>query len=75
MNLTDIKKELYKQKPAAELLYIRKGIAYYDAKFKISEDPIIEFKTVFFNIPVDDMGDADFLPNMDAKLLIRWLSL
>jgi hypothetical protein len=28
---------------------------------------------VAFQVPVEDMGDADFLPVMDAKLLVRWL--
>jgi hypothetical protein len=74
MNLTEIKKELYKQKPTAELLYIRKGVVYYDAKIKIEEEPIIKYKTIFFEVPVSDMGDADFTPTMDAKLLNRWLS-
>lgn len=74
MNLIEIKKELYKQKPTAELLYIRKGVAYYDAKIKIEEEPIIKYKTIFFEVPVSDMGDADFTPTMDAKLLNRWLS-
>lgn len=69
-----VKKELYKQKPTAELLYIRKGVAYYDAKIKIEEEPIIKYKTIFFEVPVSDMGDADFTPTMDAKLLNRWLS-
>ena len=33
----------------------------------------IEEKRIEFEIPVDDMGDADFLPTMEAKLLIRWV--
>lgn len=73
MNLTEIKKELYKQKPSAELVFIRKGIAYYDATLRIDDDGISAFKTIFFEIPVSDMGDADFTPTMDAKLLNRWL--
>lgn len=73
MNLTEIKKELYKQKPSAELVFIRKGIAYYDATLRIDDNGISTFKTIFFEIPVSDMGDADFTPTMDAKLLNRWL--
>lgn len=73
MTTTEIKKELYKQKPIAELLFIRKGIAYYDTKIKIQEEPLILHKTLFFEIPVSDMGDADFIPKMDGKLLNRWL--
>jgi hypothetical protein len=73
MEKNEIKKELYRQKPEAELLYIRKGIAHYDTKIRIKEEPIIQFKTLFFEVPVSDMGDADLLPKMDAKLLIRYL--
>ena len=73
MTTTEIKKELYKQKPIAELLYIRKGVAYYDTKIKIQEEPVVKYKTLFFEVPVSDMGDADFTPTMDAKLLNRWL--
>lgn len=73
MNLIEIKKEIYKQKPIAELLYIRKGSAYYDTMIKIGEEPFKKSKTIFFKIPINDMGDADFERKMDGKLLIRWL--
>jgi hypothetical protein len=73
MNNTEIKKELYKQKPIAKMLYIRSGVAYYDAVIRIEEESVIKNKTVFFMVPVEDMGDADFTPEMDAKLLIRYL--
>jgi len=65
MNTTQIKKELYKQKPDAILSYIRKGSAFYYAD--------LTQQRVYFEVPVDDMGDADFNPTMDAKLLNRWL--
>ena len=65
MNNTEIKKQLYKQKPDADFQFIRKGIAYYYAD-------LIE-QRVHFEIPVNDMGDADFTARMDAKLLCRWL--
>jgi hypothetical protein len=73
MTKTEIKKELYKQKPTAELLYIRKGVAYYDSKIKVEEEPIVKYKTIFFEVPIDDMGDADFTSKMEAKLLGRWI--
>lgn len=66
MELNEIKKALYKQKPIAEFDMIRKGVAYYDAF-------IDNLYPLRFEIPVSDMGDADLLPEMDAKLLIRWL--
>lgn len=65
METNEIKKYLYKEKPLAELTYIRKGIAYYQVQ--------IEEYTIKFEVPVNDMGDADFFSEMDAKLLIRYL--
>ncbi len=67
MNLTEIKKELYKQKPVANLRYIRKGVAYYYAD--------LEQQRINFEVPVSDMGDAYFTPSMDGKLLNRWITL
>ena len=65
MNRTEIRKTLYKQKPNAALMYIRKGTAYYETQ--------LETQKIVFEIPVEDMGDADFHPIMEAKLLIRWI--
>jgi len=65
MTKNDIKKALYKEKPQAYFQYIRKGIAYYKTKCSLGE--------VLFEIPVDDMGDADFRDKEDAQLLNRWL--
>ena len=66
MEINEVKKSLYKQKPAASLMYIRKGTAYYETHLQ-------DATRLMFEVPVDDMGDADFLPQMDAKLLIRWV--
>jgi len=65
MEKNEIKKALYKQKPEAKMIFIRNNIAYYCADLKE--------KRVDFEVPVNDMGNADFLPIMDAKHLIRWL--
>lgn len=65
MTNKEIKIELYKQKPEASLRYISKGVAYYYAD--------LEQQRVYFGVPVNAMGDADFTPRMDAKLLVRWL--
>jgi hypothetical protein len=46
---------------------IRMEFAYY-----VTETSLGEIK---FVIPVSDMGEADFLPEMDAKLLIRWIEV
>lgn len=69
METNDIKKYLYKQNPKAKLSYIRKGHAYYTTT--IQADDIS--KNILFEIPVQDMGDADFHNEMDGKLLIRWI--
>lgn len=67
MTKTEIKKELYKQKPDAFLRFICKGNAHYFAD--------LEEERITFRVPVSDMGDAIFKPRMDGKLLIRWLIL
>jgi len=67
MEKNEIKKALYKENPQAVLKHIRKGVVYYSAHIASTE------QVVQFEVPVDDMGDADFLSNMDGKLLIRWI--
>ena len=62
------KKALYKQNPKATFKFIRKGVAYYTTEIREGQT----FQ-IFFEIPVIDMGDADFESTMDAKLLIRWI--
>jgi hypothetical protein len=65
-DLNTIKKELYKQKPQAELLIINKDGMRYEALL----DGI---GSVVFVIPLAEIGDARFYNIMDAKLLIRWI--
>ena len=60
-----MEKQLLKQKPQARLSYIRKGNALYYTD-------LLETR-VYFDIPVSDMGDADFGASMEAKLLLRWI--
>jgi hypothetical protein len=69
MEKNEVKKELYKQNPKAELKFIRKGDAYYLTTVEFESEPV----QINFKVPVDDMGDADFEPFIDAKLLIRWI--
>ncbi len=70
METNEIKKLLYKQNPKANFNYIRKGYAYYDAPITDSDKV---FKFIKFEIPITDMGDADFHNQMDAKFLVRWI--
>jgi len=68
MEINEVKKALYKEKPMATLLYIRKGSAYY---FTV----LASGQKVNFVVPVADMGDTDYQAHMDAKLLIRYIDL
>lgn len=87
MTLTEIKKEIYKQQPIAYFQFIRLGVAYYYGVIKGEEavDAVPQSTTVYkdgrcwhgirvkFEIPINDMGNSDFLPTMEAKYLIRWI--
>lgn len=66
MTQTEVKKALYKEKPTADLIKIQSGSAFYEAK--------IEGGLVTFRVPVKEMGETPFTSQMDAKLLIRWLT-
>lgn len=70
MENNEIKKALYKQSPVASLDRVRKGVAYYITQIK----DVDSNKHISFEIPVEDMGDADFFVKMEAKHLIRWLA-
>lgn len=65
MTNVEIKKELYKQKPEANFMFIRKGVAYYQTE--------INGEQINFEVPSSDMGDADFFPTMAAQHLNRWI--
>lgn len=69
MTTTEIKKELYKQKPIAKMNFIRMGVAYYSTSIENDGKTV----DVSLQVPVSDMGDTDFHPLMDAKLLIRYI--
>jgi len=69
MEKNDIKKELYKQKPIAKLKFIIIGNAYYETTIKNGDEDYI----VQFVVPVNDMGETDFFPEMDGKLMIRYI--
>lgn len=77
MTKNEIKKILYKQNPKANFSYIRKGIVYYNTIINTeeTEDKKSIPYQVFFEIPVMDMGDADFFNEMEGKYLIRWISI
>lgn len=64
--MNEIKKALYKEKPTAYLSSIKKDRLLYSCTIE-------GIKTIWFHIPIDDIGDAIFFPEMDAKLLIRYI--
>lgn len=68
MTLNDAKKALYKETPTAELIEFYKGRLYYQAK-------LADGTMVYFHVPVDELGETKFYPDMEAKLLIRYLVL
>jgi len=76
MTKNEIKKLLYKQNPKANFAYIRKGIVYYKTIVYTEkiDKKISEAFQVLFEIPVVDMGDADFFQEMEGKYLIRWIA-
>lgn len=66
MELNEIKKALYKQKPIAYLRHtLSNGSKTYGATF--------ENGYVRFFVPVEEMGDTVFGEEMPSQLLIRWI--
>lgn len=83
LSSTRIKKILYIQKPLAKFQHCLKdarglhllyscAITYLVPEFE-STVPIT--KTLFFRVPVEDIGDAVFDAEVFAQLLIRYLVL
>lgn len=67
MELNEIKKMLYKQKPLAKIEFVKDGKIHYRAD-------IAGRVVVLFEVPISDIGDATFHYGMDAQLLIRYIS-
>ncbi len=66
MEKNEIKKELYKQKPTAKFERIIGGVAYWTCD--------LEDKTLIkFGVPFSDIQDTEFLNEIPAQLLIRWI--
>ena len=72
MDKTEIKKALYKQKPMAKFNCIIGTTIYYKTTI-YSDDKIKVSQNIDFAIPVDEIGDAVFHNEMDAKLLNRYI--
>jgi len=67
----DIKKLVYRQQPVAKFEKIRIGVAYYTFNVLWREVTRLGFS---FEIPIEDMGTADFYKEMEAKHLLQWLN-
>lgn len=68
MDITEIKKALYKEKPAAHKIFTG-NIAYqYYAE-------LADGTKVYFEVPVSDMGELPFEATEQAQLLIRYIKL
>jgi hypothetical protein len=70
MDKTEIKKALYREKPLAIFDKLVKGVMTYRSTIKKDAD---EDYDVYFNIPINDIGDAVFERFMNAQLLIRYI--
>lgn len=64
MKKQDLMKFTYKNEVTADLMQVNKSGIKYTA--------LIDGNAVFFLIPYEDIGDASFLPKMEAKQLVRW---
>lgn len=69
MEINEIKKELYKQNPEAWIIDVTKSGIRYFTQIRVEKMS----KTLHFNVPLSDIGDASFDSEMPAKLLIRYL--
>ena len=65
MEKNEIKKRLYKDGPIAALKEVRSdGVLYYTK---------VDGTTIYFLIPLGEVGEVVWELEMPAKLLIRWL--
>lgn len=70
MTLTEIKKQLYKLKPSADLIKITKsGILY----ISLIPQETSRKEPVYFLVPLSEIGDAVFGEREKSELLIRYI--
>lgn len=75
MQLTEIKKALYKQKPKADLINVTKsGVLYITViSIEIEGGPTVRVP-IRFLVPLEEIGDAVFGPQgVESQLLIRYI--
>ena len=67
MNLSDIKKQLYRLNPEARISYVKDNVVCYYADLP-------DLRVKFF-VHTNDMGNTMFEVKMDSKYLIRWIQI
>lgn len=67
----EVKKALYKQKPLAHIVNQTNHIWSYQCDVIVGGRAF----TCNFSVRVDEMGEATFIRDMSAQLLIRWLDI
>lgn len=76
MELNEIKKLLYREKPKARFERVDKDGVHYSLGLVFEHIEVPELKRaipVFFLVPLSDIGDAQFLYEIPAQLLIRYI--
>ena len=76
MELNEIKKTIYKEKPSAEIIHVKKDGILYDCQIdgdQTNEAGRLLYMRVYFLVPLTDLGEAPFLRYMPAQLLIRYI--
>jgi len=66
-DVNEIKKWLYRNKPEAKIVYVKKNEILFNCEYSDS------LEGLFFAVPLDDIQDAIFYNSMPAQQLIRWL--
>lgn len=66
MNKTEIKKELYKQKPTADFNKEYSESKQYSCQIEVEG----QMKPLYFRVPLDE---CEFEETVPTQLLIRWL--
>lgn len=70
MDLNQVKKDLYKQKPTAYRIGEGLSKEYGGFSFYRTE---CEESIVYFEVPFSDMGETHFGDMIESQLLIRWI--
>lgn len=76
MELNEIKKKLYTQKPSAKFIKASNVSLTYSAIVNLAKAEGLNCHLdirIYFHIPISDIGDATFENTMPAQQLIRWL--